>query len=72
MPLIPRTPLDRRTFLQGMGAMIALPQLEAMRPVGRAARAQQHRMSAYILGVVRTPAFRMQRPPEPVAASSDR
>ncbi|MBU6365645.1 MAG: DUF1552 domain-containing protein [Gemmatimonadetes bacterium] len=39
MPLIPRSPLDRRTFLQGMGAMIALPQLEAMRPVGRAARA---------------------------------
>jgi hypothetical protein len=39
MTLIPRTPLDRRTFLQGMGAMIALPQLEAMRPVGRAARA---------------------------------
>ncbi len=30
-----RQPLDRRTFLQGMGAVVALPYLDAMRPVGR-------------------------------------
>jgi hypothetical protein len=32
MAIIPRKPLDRRTFLQGMGAMVALPYLDAMRP----------------------------------------
>ncbi len=35
MAMIPRQPLDRRTFLQGMGAMVALPYLDAMRPVQR-------------------------------------
>ena len=30
-----RHPLDRRTFLQGMGAMVALPYLDAMRPLSR-------------------------------------
>jgi hypothetical protein len=34
MAMIPRTPLARRTFLQGMGAMVALPYLDAMRPSG--------------------------------------
>jgi hypothetical protein len=32
-----RTPLERRTFLKGAGVAIALPMLEAMSPVGRAA-----------------------------------
>jgi hypothetical protein len=32
-----RTPLDRRTFLRGTGVAIALPMLEAMTPLGRAA-----------------------------------
>ncbi len=32
-------PLPRRTFLQGMGATVALPFLDAMLPVGRQARA---------------------------------
>ena len=35
MAIITRQPLDRRTFLHGMGAMVALPYLEAMRPIGR-------------------------------------
>ena len=39
MAMYTRLPLDRRTFLQGMGAMVALPYLEAMRPIGRAAAA---------------------------------
>lgn len=37
MGIMTRQPLDRRTFLRGMGAMVALPYLEAMRPVGRLA-----------------------------------
>lgn len=36
MSVILRKPLARRTFLQGMGAMVALPYLDAMRPFGRA------------------------------------
>ncbi|MDH3584205.1 MAG: DUF1552 domain-containing protein [Phycisphaerae bacterium] len=32
-----RKPLERRTFLKGAGVTIALPMLEAMAPVGRAA-----------------------------------
>ncbi len=39
MSMFTRQPLDRRTFLQGMGAMVALPYLDAMRPVGRLANA---------------------------------
>lgn len=38
MTYLSRQALPRRTFLQGMGAMIALPYLEAMQPVGRLAR----------------------------------
>jgi hypothetical protein len=37
MAIITRQPLDRRTFLHGMGAAIALPYLDAMRPLGRLA-----------------------------------
>lgn len=37
--LLTRQPLDRRTFLQGMGAMVALPYLDAMRPLSRFAKA---------------------------------
>ncbi|MGY8640508.1 MAG: DUF1552 domain-containing protein [Verrucomicrobiales bacterium] len=33
-----RSPLDRRHFLKGTGVAIALPMLEAMTPVGRAAK----------------------------------
>ena len=32
-----RTPLNRRTFLRGSGVALALPMLEAMIPVARAA-----------------------------------
>ena len=38
MSILARQPLDRRTFLQGMGAMVALPYLDAMRPLGRLQR----------------------------------
>ncbi|MGV3708689.1 MAG: DUF1552 domain-containing protein [Gemmatimonas sp.] len=41
MPINTRQPLDRRTFLQGMGAMVALPYLDIMRPVGRGALAAE-------------------------------
>src|SRR5262245_53129812 len=33
--LITRDPLPRRTFLQGMGAVVALPMLDAMMPSRR-------------------------------------
>ena len=33
--------LPRRTFLRGMGTMMALPMFEAMRPVARAARGEE-------------------------------
>jgi len=39
MAIITRKPLDRRTFLQGMGAVVALPYLDAMRPIVRSANA---------------------------------
>ncbi|MEQ1693597.1 MAG: hypothetical protein ABMA00_20075, partial [Gemmatimonas sp.] len=35
MAIITRHALDRRTFLQGLGAMVALPYLDVMQPVGR-------------------------------------
>ncbi len=39
-PVLTRfTPISRRTMLRGMGATLALPFLEAMRPLGRAANA---------------------------------
>jgi hypothetical protein len=39
MHILTSRPLDRRTFLRGMGATVALPFLDAMVPVGRGARA---------------------------------
>ena len=33
MAIITRQPLPRRTFLKGMGAMVALPYLDAMAPL---------------------------------------
>jgi hypothetical protein len=38
---IPLKPLDRRTFLRGVGAMMALPWLEAMTPLSAATAAAQ-------------------------------
>jgi hypothetical protein len=35
MPILPRGPLPRRTFLRGLGATVALPYLDAMEPVFR-------------------------------------
>ena len=35
MTFLSRQSLDRRTFLRGMGAMVALPYLDAMQPLGR-------------------------------------
>jgi len=37
---IPREPLSRRATLRGLGATIALPFLDVMRPSARAAQAQ--------------------------------
>jgi len=38
MHLLNGKPLPRRTFVRGMGATVALPFLDAMAPIGRAAR----------------------------------
>jgi hypothetical protein len=35
MSFLTRQSLDRRTFLRGMGAMVALPYLDVMQPLGR-------------------------------------
>ena len=35
MAIITRQSLDRRTFLHGLGAMVALPYLDVMQPLGR-------------------------------------
>ena len=58
--------LPRRTFLRGaMGAAVALPFLDAMvaaKGIGaKAAEATNYKMSSFILGVVKSDAFRMKR-----------
>jgi hypothetical protein len=75
--LLRRQEVLLRTFAQNLlayalGRRVEAGDMPAVRAIVRDAGAQQHRMSAYILGVVRTPAFRMQRPAEAAAASSDR
>ncbi len=52
MAIITRQPLDRRTFLQGMGAMVALPYLDVMRPVGRFASAAADPMRMLFMEMV--------------------
>lgn len=71
--LLRRQEVLLRTFTQNLmayalGRRVEAQDMPAVRAIVRDAGAQQHRMSAYILGVVRTPAFRMQRPPEVAAA----
>ena len=43
-----RTPLNRRTFLRGSGVAMALPMLEAMAPVGRAAAIHQKPVKRFV------------------------
>lgn len=43
-----RTPLPRRSFLTGSGVAIALPMLEAMAPVGRAAAKTSQRVKRFV------------------------
>ena len=35
MPIVPGKAMERRTFLRGMGAVVALPYLDAMEPAFR-------------------------------------
>jgi hypothetical protein len=35
MPILPGKAMERRTFLRGMGAVVALPYLDAMEPAFR-------------------------------------
>ena len=43
-----RTPLDRRSFLRGAGVAVALPMLEAMAPVGRAAGSSKKTVKRFV------------------------
>jgi len=43
-----RTPLNRRSFLRGTGVAIALPMIEAMSPVGRAATAAKKTVKRFV------------------------
>lgn len=43
-----RTPLNRRTFLRGTGVAVALPMLEAMIPVGRAATKSKQPVKRFV------------------------
>jgi len=63
-----------RTFTRNLMAYAVGRRVEAydmptIRQIVRDAAQQDHRMSAYILGVVKSPAFRMQRPEEPTKAA---
>jgi hypothetical protein len=54
-----------RTFTKnllayGVGRRVEPADMPTVRAIVRAAEARNHRMSAYILGVVMSPAFRMQ------------
>jgi hypothetical protein len=65
-----------RTFTRNLMAYAVGRRVEAydmptVRQIVRDAAAQDHKMSAYILGVVRSPAFRMQRVEDAATKATD-
>jgi hypothetical protein len=50
---------------------VASTDVRLLRRIVRDAAKQDHRMSAYILGVVRSPAFRMQRAESAIPKATD-
>ena len=65
-----------RTFTRNLMAYAVGRRVEAydmptVRQIVRVAAAQDHKMSAYILGVVRSPAFRMQRVEDAATKATD-
>ncbi len=73
--LIKRQESLLRTFTRNMLAYATGRRIEAfdmpsVRAIVRNAEAKDHRMFEYIMGVVRSPAFQMQRAEEPVKAAA--
>jgi hypothetical protein len=64
--LIRRRETLLRTFTRNLmayaiGRRVEASDMPAIRDIVKAAEAQDHKLSAYIMGVVKSPAFRMQR-----------
>ena len=76
MNFITQKQFPRRAFLRGAGATLALPFLDAMVPAGRSraiaktAAAQNYKMSAFILGVIKSDAFLMKQA-DPVSTDAN-
>lgn len=60
----------RNLMAYAIGRRIEATDMPSVRTIVRDASTQNHRMSAYILGVVRSPAFRMQRAADPTVVES--
>ncbi|WP_411281500.1 DUF1592 domain-containing protein [Gemmatimonas sp.] len=61
----------RNLMAYAIGRRIEAYDMPSVRAIVRDASKQEHRMSAYILGVVRSPAFRMQRAEGVVPKATD-
>jgi hypothetical protein len=59
----------RNLMAYAIGRRVEAYDMPTIRRIVRDAAQQDHRMSAYILGVVKSPAFRMRRPEEPARAA---
>lgn len=60
----------RNLMAYGIGRRIEAYDMPAVRKIVRDAGAKNNAMSAYILGVIKSPAFQMQRSEEPVKTNS--
>ncbi|WP_309671283.1 DUF1592 domain-containing protein [Gemmatimonas sp.] len=61
----------RNLMAYAIGRRIEAYDMPSVRAIVRDASKQEHRMSAYILGVVRSPAFRMQRAEGAIPKATD-
>ena len=61
----------RNLMAYAIGRRIEAYDMPSVRAIVRDASKQEHRMSAYIMGVVRSPAFRMQRAESAIPKATD-
>ena len=61
----------RNLMAYAIGRRVESPDMPMVRQIVRDAAQQDHRMSAYILGVVKSPAFRMQKPDDTPTKAND-
>jgi len=61
----------RNLMAYAIGRRIEAHDMPSVRAIVRDASKQDHRMSAYLLGVVRSPAFRMQRAESTIPKATD-